>query len=514
MYNFDRCVKIDIINIDGFPYHINKNLRILYVLSGEIEVTWVSGKQKISQNEIEIINVNEPSQISKCGADNVVAIFEIDMEFAKKYCDDIDATIYNCNCDFFFPSRTKQVDQAALKLRLIQIYKIYANRSLHYKLPMEVMEAVLLIKEKFNDIKNIFSDNMKSDIHAERFLRINHYLISNINKKLSLKEIAAKEYLSPHYVSKEFNEKLNKSFQAIVDYYRVKKSVMMLISTDMSITSISEDCGFSANRYFYEKFRCYMDCTPVQFRKELRKQIPCGKRLNFDSEKTAAYFESADREISSINNSAYLVYLKDLGEKNDIDIFQTKNLIFIKSIKGDSAMADILEPKDFCALKKGEYISALELAEEFINNKNFGLWYENVTTREKRRIHPSAGGFADFIGAIDGKLIWHTETSAVWKEKGGLLKGIMINVGNGRKRYSLLLGEEFEAGMLLKETIGEISADIIASAFQIEPGMAERLLYPSICCEKLAETSEPHDVIIGENEIILFIAAKKQYPLG
>lgn len=504
MYNFENCVKIDVINIEDFPYHMNKNLRILYVLSGEIELSFVSGKQLIKQSEIEIININEPVAISKKTDDNAIAIYEIDMEFAKKYCDDVDTVTYNCNCAFFFPSKAKKEDQNYLKERLIHLYKIYVNQNTHYKLPAEVMEIVLLIKEKFNDIKNIFSENMKSDIHVERFLRINHFLINNIERKISLREIADSEYLSPYYISKEFNEKLNKSFHAVIDYYRVKKAVKFLISTDKSITTISEECGFSANRYFYDKFRFYMGCTPIQFRKKSRKKIPSGRRLTFESGITDNFFDSAEKELENINKSVTNIILEnetaETGKRENI----RKKLLIVNKIKdkwkNTEQLIDVVLKE-----KIGDCITSAEFMSKFIklSGDKFEQWIKKKIGDEEKILHPACRQIIDFISGITGTIIWDADNVVIWREENNVIKGILFNNGTLRKKYIISLNNIFSDGVIIKEIVSRIAIKDFKNICIISDNLAVKLAGTIISFDRIDRENMICEVIVEKKDIIL-----------
>ena len=42
------------------PFHLSKNLRIIYVLKGELTLKFVAGAATVKEGSIEIININEP----------------------------------------------------------------------------------------------------------------------------------------------------------------------------------------------------------------------------------------------------------------------------------------------------------------------------------------------------------------------------------------------------------------------------------------------------------------------
>lgn len=266
MEQYSGLYGIEAKRIDFYPFHINPNLRIVYVLKGSIRLRWVSGEQTLTERQVEIININEPVKIEKTESDNLLLIFEFNAAKAKTYYHYIDRCTFNCNCAFFFSAVTEEQDQTILKKMLRIIYHYYITNAAPVVMEKAVEELILFISDRCYDLKNMFKGTSCYDMHAERLLRISIYLFENLHKKISLKEIADIEYLSTQYLSKEFNNKLENNFRAILDYYRITQSIRYLISSNMPVTLISELCGFSAPRYFYKQFSFFMKCTPTEFR--------------------------------------------------------------------------------------------------------------------------------------------------------------------------------------------------------------------------------------------------------
>jgi AraC-like DNA-binding protein/mannose-6-phosphate isomerase-like protein (cupin superfamily) len=92
------------------------------------------------------------------------------------------------------------------------------------------------------------------------------YAKSHFAQKASLRELAAKSGYSYTYVSSLFNKNLL-SFPKYVSMYRIELSAYFLSSTDMSITAIAFECGFSSTRSFNRAFRSLKGMTPSEYRK-------------------------------------------------------------------------------------------------------------------------------------------------------------------------------------------------------------------------------------------------------
>ena len=109
------------------PFHLSKNLRIVYILKGQITLEFVAGKAEVREGEIEIININEPVAFSGGSPGNVILIFEFDSNAAKISQPRIDKALYNCNTTLFYPCKTKHKYQEQLISKLLLIYNLYVH---------------------------------------------------------------------------------------------------------------------------------------------------------------------------------------------------------------------------------------------------------------------------------------------------------------------------------------------------------------------------------------------------
>ena len=108
--------------------------------------------------------------------------------------------------------------------------------------------------------------------HNETVERICAYLAANYQKKFSLSEVAAQFYLSPYYLSRLFRRVTG---QSIVDYIngrRIEAAQRLLEGTELSISAVAEQTGFSSSAHFRRVFREMMGVGPQQYRKSHRRE--------------------------------------------------------------------------------------------------------------------------------------------------------------------------------------------------------------------------------------------------
>lgn len=60
------------------------------------------------------------------------------------------------------------------------------------------------------------------------------------------------------------------SFQDFINLTRAEESVKLLLDTEMTISEISEEVGFSHTRYYNKHFKRHYKMTPLQYRKKYK----------------------------------------------------------------------------------------------------------------------------------------------------------------------------------------------------------------------------------------------------
>jgi AraC-like DNA-binding protein len=323
-YPSDSPIKISYANIREYPIHWHNSIEILYVLRGSINVNIDTDSFEILEKEMEIINVDEAHRIYS-NEDNKVLIFHIDPYFFEKYYKDI-------NNIFFYTNSTDDGAQEGEEYDLLRNF-----------LAKLLCEAVQKLEDYDEEIESILVDLLYHLINSFHYLtyekeelkdkseqlaryhRISKYIYNNYDSNITLQEIAKKEFLSPHYLSHEIKYATGYSFTDLVNLTRVEESVKLLLDSDLSISDISDEVGFSHVRYLNKNFKNYYDCTPLQYRKKNKlteKEYEASKKiepLNLQDALEYLSFELDDYERFNYENKLWKIHIdmdETLGEFN------------------------------------------------------------------------------------------------------------------------------------------------------------------------------------------------------
>ena len=266
-YPFELPIKISYLNIKNYPTHWHNSIEIIYVLKGSLHIKIDTDSFTLNEREVEIINSDESHEIQGMD-DNKVLIFNIDPFFFEKYYKDI-------NNIFFYTNSNDDEDQNGpeyeeLKTILSQMLCEYVQKLEDYDEEIEELLITLLyhLVNNFHYLTHEKEELKEKTDQLARYHRISKYIYNNYNNNITLQEIAKKEFLSPHYLSHEIKYATGYSFTDLINLTRIEESIKLLLDSDMSISEISDEIGFSHVRYFNKNFKYYYGCTPLQYRKK------------------------------------------------------------------------------------------------------------------------------------------------------------------------------------------------------------------------------------------------------
>lgn len=290
--NIDSNKQEIINNIPGFPvacynsefssgtydyidWHWHVEFQLCLTTRGA--VIWGSGSKQILVPSGEGIFINSQSvHMARPQADQETSFFCVDIPPAF-LCYDKRSSLYE-------QSIRPILDNAGLQSKVIdnrtragaEIIQILSDMSDTFDekqngYEFELVSSVFILWKRLRELLDdeIGQATKKTD---DRFREILIFLQKHYHEEVGLDEIAAHIGLSRSECCRYFKKQ---SGQSIFDYltqYRVHKSMDMLSGTDYDIAQIAQDCGFSNQSYYSQRFKKFTGITPRQYRKQQREK--------------------------------------------------------------------------------------------------------------------------------------------------------------------------------------------------------------------------------------------------
>lgn len=158
-----------------------------------------------------------------------------------------------------FPSFNTNLSEHFLKI--IEFYNQNDDIS-RLELEAEVLKLLntVLFKEVTSDNTSLIS-------------KAASYIENNYAKNLDLDKIAKEVNLSPTYLHKKFKEFYKITPREFLLKIRLKNAKRLLLTSDLSLYEISENCGFTSQAYFNFQFKKETNMTPGEYR-NTRYKLP------------------------------------------------------------------------------------------------------------------------------------------------------------------------------------------------------------------------------------------------
>lgn len=138
------------------------------------------------------------------------------------------------------------------------------------------LDAMINIKDQV--LKAIMSKQIKStepkDLSSSKhpiLKPVIEYIYNNKHENIMLSQMAKLSHTSPSYLSRLFKKEMGKNFSDYVTDFKITLAKEMLETTNLSVTDISNDLGFSDSGYFIKQFKKHEGVTPAMFRKYMKR---------------------------------------------------------------------------------------------------------------------------------------------------------------------------------------------------------------------------------------------------
>lgn len=129
-----------------------------------------------------------------------------------------------------------------------------------------------LLLHKYSDLNCITVKVNKSMLY-ERLLQIRQEIYDKPQDNWNIPLIAQSLFISQSYLQHQYKNFFGTSIKQDITNSRMERAKQLLFSTDYSISSISQMCGYENEVHFMRVFKERMRVTPTQYRKNSNYQV-------------------------------------------------------------------------------------------------------------------------------------------------------------------------------------------------------------------------------------------------
>lgn len=253
--------------------HWHYEIQISVVTRGSVKFRTPVGEFVLREGEGIFINrgiLHEIVPMENTGSVYICANFKPELIYGQSSSvirrDYVDPLIFNYNLQAI-PLQTEpwHRDVCALVLELGQINDA---QKYGYELEMQIRLCriwhLLLVhnREELEKATVItFSDK-------QRMKTLQNFIHKNYMEKLTLAEIAQAARVSRSECCRVFKRVQHTTPMHYLMHYRIVQSIKMLTCTELNISEIAQQAGFSSSSYYTECFKSKMHCTPMEYRKQ------------------------------------------------------------------------------------------------------------------------------------------------------------------------------------------------------------------------------------------------------
>lgn len=253
-----------------FPPHSHEEIELIYVIDSVIDITINNQSYHLKPRDIlfvsskDIHSFNTPGQLCK----RLVLLFKIP---------DIGDTLafftqkrpHNPLIAYNEGSEEEGSLHGLLEREIIGIIDEYKNKRSLYTIAItsRIYEILKIMTRHLEFVSKTSAYTKKFYKEIQAIGKVFDYISQKYQEPITLQEVADFSNYSIYYFTRIFKKMTGMTFNDYLTYYRVQKSVELLVETEKTITEIAYLSGFSSVQTYNRVFKQLKQTSPREFRK-------------------------------------------------------------------------------------------------------------------------------------------------------------------------------------------------------------------------------------------------------
>lgn len=261
--------------------HWHEHVEFLYYLSGVAEVYAGGESFTAKKGDLVIINAREIHYINAWeGLETRYIVLQFDPSVLH-----ISQTVFEFKYVYPFTTSVSvysklftrdELEETCIPDTIREIYDEFINKNYGFELAVQsgICSVVLWVLRRLKE--KGFSVNMKhimNDPEIKRFEELLKYVEDNYYTDITLDKASRLCNMSYYYFSRQFKKLMGRTFIEYVNYIRIREAERLLTTTDLNITQVALETGFSNSSYFIKQFKSKKGISPKKFRDSIIAEL-------------------------------------------------------------------------------------------------------------------------------------------------------------------------------------------------------------------------------------------------
>ncbi len=257
-------------HVGSFHYNWHKEIEILCVLSGRVEVCSGGMLYELEEDDLLLVNANVGHATLSRAVDSTIMLLRVNPSFLKKGCPDFERRSIRLCSD-----AASRNDSRFVKIRHCMAQMLISHFSddpldtFAFNAALNALAWILLSKFQ-PQLQNaaVYSDR-KDEKNIHEMIQ---FLEERYREKLTLQDMAKRWNYSATYASQMFKEYVGINFYDYLTRIRLRQATRALSESDRKILDIASENGFQDLKSFNTKFREIFGRSPSDYRRSLEKE--------------------------------------------------------------------------------------------------------------------------------------------------------------------------------------------------------------------------------------------------
>lgn len=254
----------------GMTLHWHNDLEFIYVFEGETSYQLNGRRVLMKAGEGIFVNSNQLhliiSENSDCGL--YCIIFHPTVLCSSKYIEEKFVAPIVANesipCIMLSEKVSWQNDILQFQKKLYELSETENSET-------EMMQTLFALWTTLYKNLDLSENKERYDGSLNVVRQMLRFVHDNYKQKITLNDLCRAGGVGKTCCAELFRKYVSCSAIEYVINYRIKKSVELLLKTDMSVTEIALETGFSGGSFYAETFRKKLGVTPLEFRRREQK---------------------------------------------------------------------------------------------------------------------------------------------------------------------------------------------------------------------------------------------------